>query len=198
VHSGGQSRSRETEEIMSRRMKEMLIGEVSTRLKGIRDILVLDASKLDGVTANKLRLAMRKKKISALTVRNKLAKKALNDAGLNGLDGVLEGPSTLVWGGEDIVALSKEIAKWAKEIEPLKIKGGTTEGTALSPATVDALSKSPGRLELIGQIITLMTSPGARLAGALLGPGGKLASQVKKISEKEEGEATAEAPAAAT
>jgi len=176
----------------------MLIGEVSTRLKGIRDILVLDASKLDGVTANKLRLAMRKKKISALTVRNKLAKKALNDAGLNGLDGVLEGPSTLVWGGEDIVALSKEIAKWAKEIEPLKIKGGTTEGTALSPATVDALSKSPGRLELIGQIITLMTSPGSRLAGGLLGAGGKLASQVKKISEKEEGEATAEAPAAAT
>ncbi len=112
---------------------------------------------------------------------------------MNGLDGVLEGPTTLVWGGEDIVALSKEIAKWAKEIEPLKIKGGTTEGTALSPATVEALSKSPGRLELIGQIVTLMTSPGARLAGALLGPGGKLASQVKKISEKEEGEAAAEA-----
>ncbi len=183
---------------MGKQMKEMLIGEVSARLKGVRDILALDASKLDGVTANKLRLAMRKKNISALTVRNKLAKKALNDAGLNGLDGVLEGPTTLVWGGEDIVALSKEIAKWAKEIEPLKIKGGTTEGTALSAETVDALSKSPGRLELIGQIITLMTSPGARLAGALLGPGGKLASQVKKISEKEEGAAPAEAPAAAT
>ena len=51
---------------------------------------------------------------------------------MNGLDSILEGPTTLVWGGEDIVALSKEIAKWAKEIEPLKIKGGTTEGTALS------------------------------------------------------------------
>jgi large subunit ribosomal protein L10 len=183
---------------MSKRVKEMLIGEVSARLKGVRDILVLDASKLSGVTANKLRLAMRKKNISALTVRNKLARKALNDAGLSALDSILEGPTTLVWGGEDIVALSKEIAKWAKEIEPLKIKGGTTEGTTLSPATVDALSKSPGRLELIGQIVTLMTSPGARLAGALLGPGGKLASQVKKISEKEEGEPAAEAPPAAT
>jgi large subunit ribosomal protein L10 len=176
---------------MSRRVKEMLIEEVGTRLQGVRDILALDASKLDGVTANKLRLAMRKKKISALTVRNKLAKQALNKAGLTALDSILEGPTTLVWGGEDIVALSKEIAKWAKEIEPLQIKGGTTEGTALSPATVDALSKSPGRVELIGQIVNLMMSPGARLAGALLGPGGKLASQVKKISEKEEGEATA-------
>jgi large subunit ribosomal protein L10 len=182
---------------MSRRMKEMLIDEVSKRLNGVRDILALDASKLNGVTANKLRLALRKKNLSALTVRNKLAKKALNDAGVNGLDSFLEGPTTLVWGGEDIVALSKEIAKWAKEIEPLQIKGGTTEGTALTPATVEALSKSPGRVELIGQIVNLMLSPGSRLAGALLGPGGKLASQVKKISEKEEG-AAAEAPAAAT
>jgi large subunit ribosomal protein L10 len=182
---------------MSRRMKEMLIDEVSKRLNGVRDIVALDASKLSGVTANKLRLAMRKKNLSALTVRNKLAKKALNDAGVTGLDSILEGPTTLVWGGEDIVALSKEIAKWAKEIEPLKIKGGTTEGTTLSPETVEALSKSPGRVELIGQIVTLMLSPGSRLAGALLGPGGKLASQVKKISEKEE-DGAAEAPAAAT
>ncbi len=164
----------------------MMIEEVGTRLNGVRDILALDSSKLSGVTANKLRLAMRKKKISALTVRNKLARQALKKAGVTSLDEFLEGPTTLVWGGEDIVALSKDIAKWAKEIEPLKIKGGTTEGTALSAATVDALSKSPGRKELIAQIVALMLSPGSQLAGALLGPGGKLASQIKKISEKEE------------
>src|SRR5580692_1744536 len=171
---------------MGKRMKEMLIGEVSKRLNGVRDILALDASKLNGVTANKLRLALRKKNFSALTVRNKLAKKALNDAGVNGLDSILEGPTTLVWGGEDIVALSKEIAKWAKDVEPLKIKGGTSEGATLSKETVDELAKSPGRKELIGQIVAAMMSPGAHLAGALLGPGRKLASQIEKISEKEE------------
>ena len=171
---------------MSRRVKEMLIDEVGKRLNGVRDILALDTSKLNGVPVNKLRLAMRKKKLSALTVRNKLAKKALNGAGVTGLDEILEGPTTLVWGGEDIVALSKEIAKWAKEIEPLQIKGGTTEGTALSPQRVDELSKSPGRQELISQIAALLTSPGAQLAGAMLGPGRALASQVKKIADKEQ------------
>lgn len=171
---------------MSRRVKEMLIEEVGARLNGVRDILALDSSKLDGVTANKLRLAMRKKQISALTVRNKLARQALKKMGVAGLDAFLQGPTTLVWGGEDIVALSKEIARWAKEIEPLQIKGGTTEGTALSKETVEALSKSPGRRELIGEIVGLMMSPGAQLAGALLGPGRKLASQVKQIADKEE------------
>ena len=176
---------------MSRRVKEMLIEEVGARLKGVKDILVVDASKLDGVTANKLRLSLRKKKISALTVRNKLGRVALKGAGVTSLDAILEGPSTLVWGGEDIVALSKEIAKWAKDIEPLQIKGGTTEGTALSKETVDELAKSPGRKELIGQIVAAMMSPGAQLAGALLGPGRKLASQIEKISEKEESAAPA-------
>ncbi len=175
----------------------MNIEEVGTRLNGFRDIVAVDVSKLNGVTANKLRLAMRKKKISALTVSNKLAQQALKKAGVTALDPFLQGPTTLVWGGEDIVALSKEIAKWAKEIEPLVIKGGTTEGTTLSKETVDALSKSPGRIELIGQIVALMLSPGAQLSGALLGPGRKLASQVKKIADKEEGSEQEAAPAGA-
>lgn len=124
-------------------------------------------------------------------MRNKLGRVALKNVGVTSLDPLLEGPSTLVWGGEDIVALSKEIAKWAKEIEPLQIKGGTTEGATLSKETVDELAKSPGRKELIGQIAAAMMSPGAQLAGALVGPGRKLASQIEKISEKEEAAAPA-------
>ncbi|HET6326314.1 MAG TPA: 50S ribosomal protein L10 [Planctomycetaceae bacterium] len=176
---------------MSRRVKELLIDDLGDRLKGIKDFVVVDASKLDGVTANKLRLAMKKKKISALGIRNKLGRVALKNVGVTSLDPLLEGPSTLVWGGEDIVALSKEIAKWAKEIEPLQIKGGTTEGATLTKETVDELAKSPGRKELIGQILAAMMSPGAQLAGALVGPGRQLASQIEKISEKEESAAPA-------
>jgi len=171
---------------MSRHIKEMMIDELGTRVRGVRDIVVLNSSKLDGVTANKLRLSMGKKKLSAITVRNKLAKKALHDAGVTSLDSFLQGPSMLVWGGEDIVALTKEIAKWAKEIEPLEIKGGTTEGSPLTAKNVEELSKSPGRKELIGQIAALMMSPGAQLAGALLGPSKKLARQIKQIADKEE------------
>jgi large subunit ribosomal protein L10 len=169
----------------------MLIEDLGARLKGIKDFVVVDASKLDGVTANKLRLSMKKKKISALGLRNKLGRVALKNIGVTSLDSLLEGPSTLVWGGEDIVALSKEIAKWAKEIEPLKIKGGTSEGATLSKETVDELAKSPGRKELIGQIVAAMMSPGAQLAGALVGPGRQLASQIEKISEKVESAAPA-------
>lgn len=171
---------------MSKRVKQLIMQEMSEKLAEARDFVVVDSSRLDGVEANRLRLALREKNIQAFTVRNSLVQRTLGEAGVTGLETVFTGPSTLVWGGEDIVALSKEIAKWAKELSELEIKGGVTEGSALSAAEVDSLSKSPGRLELIGQIAGLMLSPGARLAGALLGPGGKLAGQVNSIAEKEE------------
>jgi large subunit ribosomal protein L10 len=171
---------------MSKRIKDMLVSEIRTRVRGVRDILIVNSSRLDAVSDNRMRLALRKKDIRTLTVRNKLAKKALADEGMTGIDPYLQGPSTLIWGGEDIVALSKEIAKWAKDLKPLEIKGGISEGTPLSAAAVDQLSTSPGRLELIGQIVGLALSPGAQLAAAILGPGGKLAGQVKTLADKTE------------
>ena len=173
---------------MSREIKSMLIAEIQGRLGEHRDMLVVDCSKLDANEANRWRLGIREKNICALTVKNSIARNALAQLGIEGLDEILAGPSTLVWGGEDVVALSKEITNWAKEIESLEVKGATVEGQSLDQKGVTALSKSPGRAELIGQIAGLLLSPGAQLAGALQGPGGQLAGCLKAIADEEGGD----------
>ena len=170
---------------MSRRVKELVIDEVRNRIGDCAEFLVVNSSRLDPIADNRFRLGLREKDIKILTVKNSLAKKALHDAGIIALDPILEGPSTLVWGSEDAVTLSKAIAKWVKDIGELEFKGGIVEGKTLSAEDVDALSKSPSREELIGRIALLALSPGARLVSALLGPGGKLCGQVKSIAEKE-------------
>lgn len=168
---------------MSRAVKDMMIRDIRERLRGCRDLLVVDASRLDAITDNRFRLALREQGIQILQVKNALARKALEGTAAGSLDHCLEGPSAIVWGGEDAVSLSREIAKWARELEPLKIKGATVDGQPLDAAAVDALSKSPGRLELLAQISGLLLSPGARLSAALLGPGGRLQGQIKKLAE---------------
>ncbi len=173
---------------MSKRVKEMVIEDLRARIGDHSEMLVIDSSRLDAVGDNRFRLALQEKKMRLLTVKNSLAKRALNQAGISALDPILQGPSSLVWGSEDIVTLSKEIAKWAKEIEQIEIKGGTAEGKSLSADDVHVLSKSPGRVELIGRIVMLALSPGAQLAGALLGPGGKLSGQVEAIADRDKGE----------
>ena len=152
----------------------------------LKDFIVVDCSKVDAITANRWRLALRKQHMSALTVKNSVANNALKRKGVSGLSKVLSGPSTLIWGGDDIVALSRSVAKWAKEIKNFEIKGGTVEGESLDAAAVDALSKSAGRLETIGEIAGLMLAPGRQLAGCLQGPSGRLAGQLKTLSEEKQ------------
>jgi large subunit ribosomal protein L10 len=192
---------------MSKRVKTMVMSEITKRFGGTREFLVLDASKVTAVKVNQLRLRAAKLGIKMLNVKNTLAQKALAEVGVKALDPILNGPSALVWGSSDIVALAKEVTKWSKEKElsALKIKGGTLDGQTLDTKGVEILSKSAGRPELLGQILSLIKSPGGQLAAALLGPGGYLGGQVKGVIEKAEKAAessgaaetaeTAEAPA---
>jgi len=170
---------------MSRVVKEMILQEIKCRLDGNQDLLVVDSSRLDAVTDNGFRNALREKGIHLLTVKNSLARRVLGDTE-GKLEQIFSGSSTLVWGGEDVVALSKEVTGQVKANEFLELKGGTVEGQGLDVAAVEKLSKSPGRLELISMISGQILSPGAQLSGALLGPARNLAGCVKTIADKDE------------
>ena len=97
-------------------------------------------------------------------------------------------PMALIWGGEDIISLAKEVVKIAgdKQYEKFIPKGGVMDGQPLAAAQVTAVSKWPSRLEQLSILSGQILSPGAKLSSQLLGVGAKLASQIKKKSEGEE------------
>lgn len=171
---------------MSRFIKDHIITELEDQLRDLGEVLVVDMSKLTGTDANRLRVDLGQNNIESLGVKNSLARLAASRVGLEALNPILEGPSTLVWGSEDVVALSKQITKWAKELDEFEIKGAAVEGQTLDAAGVDRLSKSPGRPELLSKIAGLILSPAGNIAGALLGTGGTIAGQVKSHSERDE------------
>ncbi|MBI3467969.1 MAG: 50S ribosomal protein L10 [Planctomycetes bacterium] len=168
---------------MTKRIKQLVTKSLRDSLEGVRDVLVVDLTGVDAVTDNQLRAKLREKAIRLMVVKNSLARQALQQAGLKTVSEQLQGPSALVWGGDGIVELAKEITAWAKQIEQLGIKGGATDGEALSAADVEALSRLPGRAELLGMVVSRILALGARLAGALSAPGGRLAGQVKTHTE---------------
>jgi len=171
---------------MSRFIKDHIITELEDQLRDLGEVLVVDMSKLTGTDANRLRVELGQNNIESLGVKNSLARLAASRVGLEALSPILEGPSTLVWGSDDVVALSKQITAWAKEIDEFEIKGAAVEGQTLDAAGVDKLSKSPGRPELLAKIAGLILSPAGNVAGALLGTGGTIAEQVKSHSERDE------------
>ena len=169
---------------MSKVVKRLMIDTIRAELGGTRDLLVLNTSKLGSVKDGALRSSLRKKGIKVLQVKNTLVRVALRETGVTDVDALLAGPTVVVWGGEDVVALSREIVKIAGDFKDIEIRGGTVDGQSLSAAGVQDLSKSMGRPELLAKIAGLILSPGARLAGALLGTGGYIAGQIKSIADK--------------
>lgn len=169
---------------MSKVVKQMMIADLQAALGDCREVLVVDVSKLNAVATNKWRLDLHKKQIRVMGVKNAVAGKALSDIGLSGVRDVLAGPSAIVWGGEDIVSLAKEIAQSVDAIKELALKGGAIGATSLDTDQVVSLSKSPGRKELLSQVAGCLLGPGSQIAGAVKGVGGKLAGAIKSIADK--------------
>jgi large subunit ribosomal protein L10 len=172
---------------MSKYLKNLITDDIKKRLDGVSDLLLVDIAGLEANKNVELRKTFREKNIHLFLVKNSLARRATEGTSLAPAFEGIEGSAAVVWGGEDLVSLAKEVVRIASEkgYEKLIPKGGVMDGSKLSGDDVAKVSKWPSRTEQLSLLVGQILSPGAKLASQLLGPGGKLASQVKKKGEEE-------------
>jgi large subunit ribosomal protein L10 len=182
---------------MSKTIKKLLREEVTRRLEGVKDLAVVGVVGIDGVTNNRMRGELQKKGIDVMVVKNAMARQAFAELGLKGADDLLDGPCALAFGGESLVDLVREMFDRTRTVPKLVVKGAYMEGEVFGPDRIEALSKYPTRIEALGRLSSIVMSPGAKLVGAVVGPGAILAGILKTIQEKQEApESSEEAPAA--
>jgi len=179
---------------MSKFVKEMITKDLRTRLDGVEDALLIDVIGLKNDKNVALRQRLRKKNIHLLVVKNSLARRAAEGTRLERAFESAQGTMALVWGGEDIISLAKEVTQITedKAYEQVKPKGGVMDGQPLAAEQIKAISKWPSRKEQLSILSGQILSVGAKLSSQLLSGGSKLASQIKKKSEEEGGEKAAE------
>ena len=182
---------------MSKRVKALITAELQHKFTGADSIVVVDYLGIDSKTTAGIRSGLRKKKVKLTVVRNALAAKALESAGLKGAGGLLKGTNAVAYGGESVVDIVKELVEQAKTVDKLKIKGAIVEGQLLDAKAAAALAKLPNKKELQSLIVGQILGPGRKLAGQIKGPAGKLAGQIKAVEEKAKEKETAAAPVAA-
>jgi large subunit ribosomal protein L10 len=192
---------------MSKQIKQLEMDALEQTFREVRDLVFLSVSGVNAQLDNQVRLALRKKDIRLQVVKNSLASRVLKRLGMQIRDrhkeegekktkvrGTFwEGPTTLAWGGSSIAELSRTLKEALGRNEKVKFKGAVADGEEL---TFDQALTRPTREEAIGRVVMLALSPASRIAGALRGPAGRVAGQVKSLSEKTE-EASAGAPAEA-
>ena len=169
---------------MSKPVKEMMMAQIKGRLDGARDFVVVDASKLDANTNNQLRIDLRKEGVQMMAVKNALARSVFKAEGIEATADVFSGPCAIIWGGGDIVQLAKLTTKKAKAHDEIEIRGGSIDGKELDAAGVETWSKAKGRDEVIADVVGAIVGPGSRLGGALKGPAGIVAGQIKSKAEE--------------
>jgi large subunit ribosomal protein L10 len=185
---------------MSKRVKNLITAELESKFKGADSVVVVDYTGIPSSTTNLIRGELRKKKVKLTVVRNAMAAKALESVGLKGAKGLLTGTNAVVYGGESVVDVVKELVEQIKKVEKLRIKGSIVEGQILDHKQTEALAKLPNKKEVQANLVGQFVGPSRKLAGQIVGPGRKIAGIIKAViekAEKAEKEGAAPAPAAA-
>jgi large subunit ribosomal protein L10 len=157
--------------------------QLRSDLDSERSVLILDLKGLDAVAEYQFRRDMRKKSIRVRALKNTLARRVFSEMGMDGLSRYLEGPSVLVWGGDGVAELAKEVSAQVKNLKKPEIKGGAVDGVVIGPGQVEEITKLPSREALIGRVVSLALAPVQRILALAGSPAGNLMGQLKTLSE---------------
>jgi large subunit ribosomal protein L10 len=151
---------------VKREEKARVIEELAEKLRGGTAVLV-DYQGMDVAQSTQLRARSREAGVEFVVAKNTLTRRAADEAGVEDLSEYLVGPTALAF-SEDPVASAKLMAEFAGQVESFSLKGGLLEGgRVLDEAGVVALSRLPGREQLLAQVVGGISSPLTGLVNVL-------------------------------
>jgi large subunit ribosomal protein L10 len=158
----------------------------------------VDFTKLGANDFNALRRRVGESKGSVKVVKNRLALRALTESGVPAeVAGLLEGPTSMVFAGEDPVAPARVIREQMKKMAALKVKGAYVDRTLYPANRFDFIAGLPTKHELRGQVVGVLQAPIWQLVMTLDGVLSELVWVLGEIRGRPESAAAApEAPAA--
>jgi large subunit ribosomal protein L10 len=141
---------------MKRSDKEQLVADLKAKLAGADAVYYTDFTGLNVKSMTNLRRRFRKAGVEYVVIKNTLALRAVNEAGLTGQK--LKGPTGVVV-AKDAIAAAKLLTDFAKENDSKpSIKGGLYEGAVVDEATVKKLASMPTRDEALSILVGTFNS----------------------------------------
>jgi len=134
-----------------------------------------------------LRAKLGEQGTSYRVVRNAFARIALKEAGLPDVASMLEGPTALAFLGKDPGPAAKVIVDFTRSA-PLTIKGGVVSGKVFSAKDIEALSRLPGRLQLLASLMGTLNAPLTNLMYVMNGVSSKLVRTLAAVADKKQKE----------
>jgi large subunit ribosomal protein L10 len=164
--------------------KAAAVEEIAQRLGEAEAIFAVDYRGISVTEAAELRSSLREADATFRVVKNRLAKRAAEQAGTNELQDLLDGPIALTFVKGDAVIAAKAVATFARQHDVLEYRGGIMDGEPLDPEKFGAIARLPGLDVLHGQLVGVTASPLTGLTRGLAAMISGLAVGLGQIAEK--------------
>lgn len=181
---------------MARPEKVQAVNDIREGLEGAEAVFLTEYRGLSVQAVQDLRRALRDSGAEYKVVKMTLAKLAAGDAGIDGLDEYLAGPTALAFAKSDPVATAKALKDFSKDHEVFVLKAGYLSGNILSPEEISKLAEIEPREVLLAKIAGAAKAPLFAAAGMFASFNRDAASMFSQLLDKKEsGEFVGEAGA---
>ncbi len=185
---------------MNREEKAAVVEEIAGQIQAAQAIFAIDYRGLSVAGAADLRARLRDADTRFRIVKNSLSERAADQAGVEALKPLLEGPTALALVHGDAALAAKALNDMARALNILEFKGGLMDGSALSADDIRSIARLPARDVLHAQLVGTVASPLTGLVRGLNALIAGLAIQLQAVADQglvSDGEAApAEAEAA--
>lgn len=147
--------------------KVATVAEIAGKLSAAPAVFVAEYRGLSVGGLATLRGELRKSGAELKVYKNTLARLAARDAGVEVLEELLVGPTSITFAGDDLVGAAKSLSDAAKANPNLVVKGGALGASLLSADDVKALANLPSREQLLASLAGAFQAPMVKTAGLL-------------------------------
>jgi large subunit ribosomal protein L10 len=152
---------------ISKKRKEELVAQYTQLLEGCQAFIVTDYRGLSNSDMIRLRRKVRQANGAYHVTKVTLLKRAMEAVGLPFPEKAFEGPVALGFCFDDVPGVAKVLTDTAEETDFLIIRGGLLGDRFLTPRDIQSLAKLPTLDVLFAQILGLISTPAANLAGVV-------------------------------
>ena len=170
---------------MKRTDKEQLVTQLHDKMTGAKALYFTDFTGLNVKRMTELRRRLRRAGVEYVVIKNTLALRAVNEAGLT--TERLRGPTGVVL-SKDPVTAAKVLSDFARENEQRPtVKGGLLDGQALNEAQVKKLATMPSREQMLAELGASFQAPLSMFLGAMNSLLTNVAGVLESLKAQKEG-----------